>query len=577
MSDETFGPQGRPARLAGHEDGALMPPPLPAVDLTDPAAPSPAAPVVEAVVSTVAEGQGPTPWSPTAPGPDTPGAEAVVPPAGTAPSSPPWEPVAPPPEAAALDSAAPAPDLAGGADGATAPGVLRLSWNTSLTPPAGTASQSWLAETGPGGAPRHDAAAPVIVRPATETDPAVGPPLAPPIRPDGATVPPLSPPATATLTTAPSAGLGAQPDEAAPAADDLVPPPGPKFRFAAPAAPAVPALGHSAIPTAARVGDDAGTTAPATPPPTWPTIPPSTGPAIPPPTSPTTTPSARPAISPLTVPSSGTTAAGTTSTTPPPDGAATPPPTSPSAGTTPPSTGPTSLPSAPRTSATTPPPTSPAAKTTAPATPPEGAVIAGPTGSASAGTTGPAAPTGPAAARAARAAALGEVPPTPDVVTAPRLHQLPSTYQPLPSLSLLLLRLVVIGLMAIRIWHDTKPLSATVAMWENTILPLGYARPVAYGQIVVEAAIAILLLFGLGTRLAGVLTTILSVAWLGLILWGYSSPFDAAGAGVVLVGEYQLLLAAVGLVLFGLGGGGWLTLDSFFHRARVEHKNAKVS
>jgi uncharacterized membrane protein YphA (DoxX/SURF4 family) len=162
-------------------------------------------------------------------------------------------------------------------------------------------------------------------------------------------------------------------------------------------------------------------------------------------------------------------------------------------------------------------------------------------------------------------------------VTAPELHHLPSTYKGFPSLMLLVLRFVVIALMAIRVWLDTKPLADTVTMWQNTVLPDTYARPLAYAQVAVEAAIVVLLLFGLGTRLVGLLLVALAAAWLVFILWGVGSPFDASGFGVAFTGEFEVLLIGVGLVFLGLGGGGWLSLDSFFHRARVERKNQHVS
>ncbi|MDR1512688.1 MAG: hypothetical protein LBS56_04260, partial [Propionibacteriaceae bacterium] len=160
----------------------------------------------------------------------------------------------------------------------------------------------------------------------------------------------------------------------------------------------------------------------------------------------------------------------------------------------------------------------------------------------------------PQAARDARARALGVIAPTPDVVTAPTLFQLPTTYNKFPSLVLFCLRVVVGALMGVRVWLDIRPLGDTVALWQNTVLPDAYARPAAYTQIGLEAAICLLLLAGLGTRVAGLLIVVLSTAWLTFILWGAVPIFDNAGFGVAFTGEYELLLAAVGLLFLGVGG-----------------------
>jgi uncharacterized membrane protein YphA (DoxX/SURF4 family) len=176
-------------------------------------------------------------------------------------------------------------------------------------------------------------------------------------------------------------------------------------------------------------------------------------------------------------------------------------------------------------------------------------------------------------ARSARARALGEIAVGPDVVTAPSVIGLPTTYNKFPSLVLLVLRLIVAALMGIRCFRDADALSATTRLWENTVLPS--AEILAWVQIAAEGAIALLLLFGLGTRVVGLLLMILSVAWLTFVLWGAVSPFHAGVPGFT--GEFEILLVGVGFVFLGVGGGGWLSLDGFFHRARVERKNNRSS
>jgi uncharacterized membrane protein YphA (DoxX/SURF4 family) len=176
-----------------------------------------------------------------------------------------------------------------------------------------------------------------------------------------------------------------------------------------------------------------------------------------------------------------------------------------------------------------------------------------------------------AEARTARARALGEVAPTPDVVTAPLRAHLPTTYNKFPSLALLLLRLAVAALMGIRAFRDADALTATTTLWRNTILP--NPEVLAWTQVAIEGAIALLLLFGLGTRVVGFLLMVLAVAWLTFVLWGAVSPFQTGMPGFT--GEFEVLLVTVGFAFLALGGGGWLSLDAFFHRARVERKNAK--
>ncbi|MDR0990010.1 MAG: DoxX family membrane protein, partial [Propionibacteriaceae bacterium] len=182
-----------------------------------------------------------------------------------------------------------------------------------------------------------------------------------------------------------------------------------------------------------------------------------------------------------------------------------------------------------------------------------------------------------ATARMARSKALGEVKPMPDVVAAPVRFLPPTTYNKFPSLVMIILRALVIVLLVDRVWLDLRSLSDTITLWENTVLPQAYAEYAAYAQIGLEMVIAILLLFGLGTRVAGALLIVINAAWLMFLLWGVGSPWSAAGSGVAFAGELQVLWIAVGFVFLGLGGGGWLSLDAYFHRARIERKNEKAS
>jgi uncharacterized membrane protein YphA (DoxX/SURF4 family) len=170
-----------------------------------------------------------------------------------------------------------------------------------------------------------------------------------------------------------------------------------------------------------------------------------------------------------------------------------------------------------------------------------------------------------------RARALGELAPTPDVIAAPQMIGLPSTYGKMPSLMIVLLRFVVAALMGIRAVQDASHLSATTAIWENTVLPS--PQILAWSQICVEAACALLLVFGIGVRLVGALMIVLNLSLLAFVLWGAVSPFQDGLSGFT--GELQVLSIGVGLLFLGVGGGGWLSVDSFIHRDRVRRRNER--
>jgi uncharacterized membrane protein YphA (DoxX/SURF4 family) len=181
-----------------------------------------------------------------------------------------------------------------------------------------------------------------------------------------------------------------------------------------------------------------------------------------------------------------------------------------------------------------------------------------------------------AQARSDRAQALGQLAPTPDVVAAPVKLGPPTQYNKYPSLVFLVLRLAVAALMGIRCFRDAEALSATTQIWRDTVLG-GFvnAEVLTWIQIAAEGTVALLLLFGLGTRVVGGVLVVLGAAWLTFILWGAVSPFQRGIPGFT--GEFEVLLVAVGFLFTGLGGGGWLSLDAFFHRARLERKNAKTA
>jgi len=90
--------------------------------------------------------------------------------------------------------------------------------------------------------------------------------------------------------------------------------------------------------------------------------------------------------------------------------------------------------------------------------------------------------------------------------------------------------------------------------------------------------IALALLLGLLTRVAGVAAALISLGTLIFVLWGPGwSPFGVAtqtgflSGQYAFVGEFELLIAVVGFMFLCVGGGGW-SLDRSFRAARARDR-----
>ncbi len=173
--------------------------------------------------------------------------------------------------------------------------------------------------------------------------------------------------------------------------------------------------------------------------------------------------------------------------------------------------------------------------------------------------------------RAARARALGEVEPGADVVAAPRLFTPPTVYNKWPSFTLFLFRLIIAAILAIRATQELIHFSDTKTWWTRSLL--GNPEIFATGQIVAEYVIALMLLLGLASRAAGVLMLVMYVFILSFVVWGASNPLVDGVLGFD--GEFEVSMAAAGLLFAGVGGGG-AAVDAIVHRARLERKNAKL-
>lgn len=134
-------------------------------------------------------------------------------------------------------------------------------------------------------------------------------------------------------------------------------------------------------------------------------------------------------------------------------------------------------------------------------------------------------------------------------------------------MSLFLLRVVVAGIMAVRGLEIVTNLPAAEARFATTIIPEPKIMALVTG--VAALAIAVALVFGLLTRVAGLGVTLITAGALVFVLWGNWSPFVTGQSGFI--GELELLLAAVGLVFLCVGAGGF-SLDRSFRKSREKDR-----
>ncbi|MDO5093059.1 MAG: DoxX family membrane protein [Propionibacteriaceae bacterium] len=173
-----------------------------------------------------------------------------------------------------------------------------------------------------------------------------------------------------------------------------------------------------------------------------------------------------------------------------------------------------------------------------------------------------------AAERAARNERLGVVktssanesrtPPTPEKR---------STDRPLASFGLFFLRVVTAAILGIIAYQGLTNIDGTAAVLERTLLP--QPRLLAWIGGFTLISLALLLVVGLLQRVVGVVLLLLSVVSLVFIRWGQFSPFVPGVEGFM--GDRDLLLGAVGLLLICVGGGGW-GIDAAFRHSRQAKK-----
>ena len=176
------------------------------------------------------------------------------------------------------------------------------------------------------------------------------------------------------------------------------------------------------------------------------------------------------------------------------------------------------------------------------------------------------------ARREARATALSAAAPAPLAAPEPVIVQKRTNDKFWGSVGLFLLRLVLAAILAVRGLNLLTDIPAAQAMFAKTIIP--YPGVVAIVTGVAALLIALSLILGLFTRLAGLGIALIGGGALAFVYWGNWSPFVAGRPGFL--GDYELLLTGVGVLLLCIGAGGW-SLDRSIRAGRERNKAERVA
>lgn len=168
--------------------------------------------------------------------------------------------------------------------------------------------------------------------------------------------------------------------------------------------------------------------------------------------------------------------------------------------------------------------------------------------------------------RAAREKALGAVPTTEDDVELPPPPR-PDNDKFAGSLGLGLLRLALAAILGVRGIQVLFDISGTATWLGDRHVPQGTitAWLLGIGLLIVT----LLLLIGFGVRVIGLLVAALAITVLVYIEWGYTSIFVEGQAGFT--GDWNVLVACLGLALLCLGSGGW-AVDAAMRSNRAKRK-----
>lgn len=175
------------------------------------------------------------------------------------------------------------------------------------------------------------------------------------------------------------------------------------------------------------------------------------------------------------------------------------------------------------------------------------------------------------AERAARNERLGVVATSPRnasraLVEKPRR----TTDGPLASFGLFFLRLITAAILTVLAYQGLTNVEGTTDTLSRTHLP--EPRMLVWIGGFLLAVMALLLVIGLLQRVVGALLLVMAICSLAFIRWGAFSPFLPGFDGFL--GDRDLLLGAVGLLLICLGGGGW-GIDAAFRHSREAAREAR--
>ena len=138
------------------------------------------------------------------------------------------------------------------------------------------------------------------------------------------------------------------------------------------------------------------------------------------------------------------------------------------------------------------------------------------------------------------------------------------------SFGLLVLRLVLAFVLGVAAWQILGNVTRTAEYLEQTVLP--YTREIAWGLGFTLAAMAVMLVLGLGVRIVGLLLAVIAGATLAFLRWGPFPIFVENMEGFR--GDKELVLLAIGILLFSIGGGK-AGIDGAISKARWNSRQAK--
>jgi uncharacterized membrane protein YphA (DoxX/SURF4 family) len=177
-----------------------------------------------------------------------------------------------------------------------------------------------------------------------------------------------------------------------------------------------------------------------------------------------------------------------------------------------------------------------------------------------------------AARREARSVALAATAPVPLVAPEPVIVHKRTNDKFWGSVGLFLLRLVLAAILAVRGLNILTDIPAAQAQFAQTVIPYPSIMAIVTG--VAALLIALSLILGLLTRAAGLGIALIGGGALAFVQWGSWSPFIAGRPGFL--GDYELLLTAVGILLLCIGAGGW-SLDRSVRAGRERNKAERTS